>query len=279
MTLRKTRLLKRISLSGNMSYIEEIFSLKNKTAVVTGGLGVLGMEYVKALARAGAKVVVFDIKKISLNHELQNFTKQYPLKFLKVDITKRREVEVALNEIVKIWGTPSVLINNAALDFPPAKKKVMFEDYALDDWNAVLAVNLTGMLICCQVIGGAMAKNSGGSIINISSTYGLVSPDQRIYKNFIKPISYSVTKSGVLNLTRYLATYWGNKRVRVNSLSPGGVFNNQDKEFIKKYNYRAPLGRMARRDEYNGAILFLASDVSSYMTGANLVVDGGWTAW
>lgn len=262
------------------NYFEEIFNLKNKVAVVTGGLGILGTEYAKALAKVGVKVAVFDLNKPPVEHELMNYSKRCPIKFYKVDITKRREVEKALLEIKKNWGIPSILINNAALDFPPDKnKKELLEDYSIEKWNSVFRVNLTGMLICCQVIGGAMAKKRCGSIVNISSIYGILSPDQRIYKNFIKPVSYSVTKSGVLNLTRYLATYWATKNVRVNTLSPGGVFNNQANDFVKKFSSRVPMERMAKKSEYNGAILFLVSDASSYMTGANLVVDGGWTAW
>lgn len=262
------------------NYLNKIFNLKNKIAVITGGAGILGTEYAMALAMTGARVAVLDIKKMHTKHELLKLSKKYPIKFFMVDITRKQGVKTVLAEIQKLWGTPSILINNAAIDFPPdANKKELFENYSIEKWNSTLAVNLTGALICCQVFGGAMAKNGGGSIINISSTYGVVSPDQRIYKNFIKPVSYSVTKSGILNLTRYLATYWGAKNVRVNTLTPGGVFNNQTKEFVKKYSSKTPLGRMARKDEYNGVILFLASDASAYMTGANLIVDGGWTAW
>lgn len=262
-----------------MTEINKSFNLKDRVAVITGGLGILGTEYVKTLVTAGAKVAVFDLQELDSSHELAGFTNKYPMKFFKVDITNKSEIEKATQEIIEEWGTPSILINNAALDFPPGNQIENFEDYPVEKWNSVLAVNLTGMMICCQVIGAKMAENNSGSIINISSIYGLVSPDQRVYDNFVKPISYSVTKSGVLNLTRYLATYWADKNVRVNTLSPGGVFNNQDSKFVENYNKKVPLARMANKDEYNGAILFLASDASSYMTGANLVIDGGWTAW
>lgn len=262
-----------------MNYLDKIYHLNGKVAVVTGGLGNLGTEYTKALVSSGVKVAIFDKLEPRAGHELLKFGTRSMLKFFRVDITRRDKVEEALKKIKRTWGVPSILVNNAALDFPPGKKKVAFEDYPAKEWNKVMAVNLTGMLICCQVIGGAMAKAKGGSIINISSTYGLLSPDQRIYKNFVKPISYSVTKSGVLNLTRYLATYWAKRKVRVNTLTLGGVFNNQAKDFVRKYSERTPMGRMARKDEYNGAVLFLASDASSYMTGSNLIIDGGWTAW
>jgi len=260
--------------------LEKKFNLRNRVAVVTGGLGMLGTEYVKALTEVGAKVAVLDIKKPDKNHELADLKFRQKVKFYQTDITDREKIKKVLQSIKKSWTVPAVLINNAACDFiPGVSKGESFEDYPLKQWEAVLAVNLTGMLICCQIFGQAMAEKKRGSIINISSTYGLVSPDQRIYTNFIKPVSYSVTKSGVLNLTRYLATYWAEKNVRVNTLTPGGVFNSQNPDFVKKYSYKTPLGRMARKDEYNGAILFLASDASSYMTGANLVIDGGWTAW
>lgn len=247
-------------------------SLKGKVAIITGGNGNLGREYSKALKAAGAKVAVLDLKNSPPNPNAR---------FYKTDITKKKEVEATLAKIEKDLGIPEILINNAALDFPPnlSGEKETFENYPLEKWNAVLDVNLTGAFICAQVFGSRMAKNGGGSIINISSIYGLVSPDQRIYKNFVKPVSYTVTKAGILGLTKYLATYWADKGVRVNSFTLGGVFNNQDKDFVVKYSQRTPLGRMAKKDEYNEAILFLASDTSSYMTGANLVIDGGWTAW
>ncbi|KKS69562.1 MAG: Oxidoreductase, short chain dehydrogenase/reductase family protein [Parcubacteria group bacterium GW2011_GWA1_42_7] len=259
--------------------IEKIFNLKNKIAVITGGLGILGTVYAQTLAEAGAKVAVFDVIEPLNDHKLKKLSKKFPIKFFKVDIARRPQVENALKEIKKSWGTPNILINNAAIDFPPDKVGEKPEDYPIDKWNKMIEVNLTGMLICCQVLGAEMAKNKGGSIVNISSHYGIVSPDQRIYTNFFKPVSYSVTKSGVLNLTRYFATYWGDKNVRVNTFTPGGVFNNQNEDFIKKYSDRVPLGRMANREEYRGVILFLASDASSYMTGSNLIIDGGWTAW
>lgn len=266
----------------------KIFNLEDRIAIVTGGNGQLGTEYVKTLAEAGAKVAVFDLG-TKLNPELGALQKKYQVKFFPADITKKELIEKAVTALAKEWGVPDILINNAALDAPPgsrAEAHRSFENYPLENWQSVLDVNLTGMFLCCQVIGGRMAEKGRGSIINISSTYGNVSPNQSIYAYqekkgtpFVKPISYSATKSAVLNLTRYLATYWAKKGVRVNTLSPGGVFNNQDVEFVKNYSALTPMGRMARPGEYNGAILFLASNASSYMTGANLVIDGGWTAW
>jgi NAD(P)-dependent dehydrogenase (short-subunit alcohol dehydrogenase family) len=268
-----------------MSYLDQLFSLKDKVAIVTGGNGQLGSQYVMALAQAGAKVAVFDLKD-GLNEPLKKMSEELTITYFKVDITQADQLKMALLEVEKKLGAPEILINNAALDNPPAttsQDTASFEGYPLNLWEQVIKVNLTGVFLCCQVIGGRMAEKGKGSVINICSTYGLVSPDQRIYQDlpqkFVKPVSYSATKSALLNLTRYLATYWAAKGVRVNTLTPGGVFNNQNEKFVQAYSFRTPLGRMAKTDEYNGAIIFLASDASSYMTGANLIIDGGWTAW
>lgn len=269
-------------------FLEKLFNLKNRIAVVTGGNGNLGAEYAEALMGAGAQVAVFDLGE-KLNARLAKSARYGPIKFFPVDITDKLQIKAGLRKLEKVWGVPDILVNNAALDAPPGahpEENRSFENYSLTSWQKTLDVNLTGMFLCSQIIGSRMARRGRGSIINISSIYGLVSPNQSIYsyraklgKPFIKPISYSVTKSGVLNLTRYLATYWAKKGVRVNTLSPGGIFNKQDKEFVASYAKLAPMGRMAKKSEMNGAILFLASDASSYMTGANLIIDGGWTAW
>lgn len=275
--------------NSNINMLEKLFNIRGRVAVITGGNGKLGTEYAKTLAQADAKVAIFDIAE-KLNPELAVFSKRHPIRLFKVDIAKKDEVAKALKIIENLWEAPSILINNAALDSPPGanpNENKSFESYSIKSWQSVLDVNLTGMFVCCQVIGGRMANKKRGSIINISSTYGVVSPNQNIYRYhkkkhgvpFVKPVSYSVTKSGVLNLTRYLATHWAKKGVRVNTLTPGGVFNNQDTEFLKNYTELVPMGRMADKSDYNAAILFLASDASSYMTGANLVMDGGWTAW
>ncbi|MHA1313172.1 MAG: SDR family oxidoreductase [Candidatus Helarchaeota archaeon] len=267
----------------------KLFDLTGKIAIVTGGLGQLGTQYTKILLEAGAKVAVFDIKIDKLNSFYLSNKDNPNLEIIKVDITKKKSIKDGTKNVIEKFGVPSILINNAALDTPPgnpAAENGPFEEYPESFLDKTYAVNLKGMIFCCQVIGKIMAENQHGSIINISSIYGYISPDQRIYEylekdgnKFFKPISYSVTKAAVLNLTRYLATYWAGKKVRVNSLTLGGVFNNQDEEFLKGYCQRVPLGRMANEDEYNGAILFLASDASSYMTGSNLIIDGGFTAW
>lgn len=267
------------------NYLKELFGLSHKVAIVTGAGGQLGGEYVRALLKAGACVAAFD-KWLENPKGLLGEIKSPKLILVKVDITKKNSVKEGLDIVSKHLGNPNVLINNAALDAPPNASELdigSFETYPEESWQSMMDVNLKGMFLCCQVIGGYMAKTGGGSIINISSIYGLLSPDQRIYEYkkgpFYKPVAYSVSKSGVLNLTRYLATYWAKENVRVNTLTLGGVFNNQDQVFLKNYSNKVPLGRMARQSEYNGAILFLASEASSYMTGSNLIIDGGYICW
>jgi NAD(P)-dependent dehydrogenase (short-subunit alcohol dehydrogenase family) len=196
----------------------------------------------------------------------------------------------AAEEIKKSIGVPNILVNNAALDSPPnapASENGPFEDYPIESIQKSFDVNVLGTVICCQVFGKHMTSlTTGGSIINIASIYGMLSPVQDIYEykrksgvNWFKPVAYSITKSAILNFTRYLATYWAKKNVRVNTVSPSGIFNNQDPEFLAEYTKRIPIGRMAKPEEISEAVLFLASDGASYVTGSNMVVDGGWTAW
>lgn len=268
----------------------DIFSVQNRVVVVTGGLGQLGRQFTQALAERGAKVAVLDL---GAEERQAAAGASEPggdnLLFVSVDVTDRRSIEAGLAKVEAVWGPPHALINNAALDSPPgapAEENGPFESYPESSWDKVMEVNVKGVVMCCQVVGGRMAEAGRGSILNIASIYGLVSPDQRIYEYrqaggapFFKPIAYSASKSALLNLTRYLATYWAPKNVRVNTLTFAGVFNHQDEKFLEGYCARVPLGRMAREDEYNGAVLFLVSDASSYMTGSNMVLDGGWTAW
>jgi NAD(P)-dependent dehydrogenase (short-subunit alcohol dehydrogenase family) len=217
-------------------------------------------------------------------------SRDYPGRFLfsAADVTDKPSLQQALAEVEQQFGTPTVLINNAAIDSPPSappEENGPFEEYPDGSWDKVMDVNLKGVYHCCQVFGGAMAIEGKGSIINVASIYGVVSPDQSLYEyrrqrgeTFFKPVAYAVSKSGILNLTRYLAVYWAKKNVRVNTLTIAGVFNNQEQAFLDSYCRRIPVGHMANPDDYNGAVLFLASPASRYMTGANLVVDGGWTA-
>jgi NAD(P)-dependent dehydrogenase (short-subunit alcohol dehydrogenase family) len=251
---------------------DELFDLSGRVAVVTGGLGQLGSVYVDGLTERGMKVAAFDIAADD-----------------PVDVTDRASVEAATAEVVATWGVPHVLVNNAALDSPPdapSEEVGPFETYPEDAFDRVMDVNVKGTLLCCQVIGAAMAREGRGSIVNVSSIYGLLSPQQDVYEyrrregeSFTKPVAYSVSKSAILNLTRYLATYWAKAGVRVNTLTLAGVFDDQPAGFLEAYTARVPLGRMADAREALGAVVFLASDASSYVTGANLVVDGGWSAW
>lgn len=269
--------------------MSDLFSVKGKTAIITGGMGQLGSQYTRVLLENGAKVAIFDVKINKKNAYLASQSRNTLLKLYKTDITKKQFLKSSLAKVIHDLGQPTILINNAALDVPPGSNgnnSGAFEDYPQTCWDKTCAVNLKGAFLSCQVIGSFMSKNNGGSIINISSIYGNVAPDQRMYayrakkgKPFFKPVSYAVTKAGIINLSRYLATYWAEKNVRVNTLTLGGVFNHQDEEFLKEYSRRVPLARMAREDEYNAAIIFLASDASSYMTGSNMVIDGGFTAW
>ena len=273
------------------------FNLTGKVAVITGGPGLLGKEFCRTLAEAGAAVVVADINAEGVNAVTKTLIeKGYHALGVATDVTQPESVYTLLQETLSAFGRLDILVNSAALDpkFDPealaemAKRGTVsgaFEDYPLESWKAALDVNLTGMFLCCQAaVAPMLAQGKKGSIINICSTYGLVAPDQRIYQRegkqtSFKPVYYSVTKAGVLGLTRYLSAYYAGTDIRVNALTPGGVYNNHDEVFLKAYAARTVMGRMANKDEMNGALLFLASDASSYMTGSNLVVDGGWTVW
>ena len=269
---------------------DALFDVAGKVVVITGALGQLGTTFGRALLERGAIVVALDLD-VAAAKVAACFGADAGDRLIAVaaDVTSRPSLEAALESIRARAGVPHVLVNNAALDSPPGappEETGPFETYPLDSWTKVLDVNLTGVFLACQVFGGAMAAAGRGSIVNISSIYGLVSPNQTIYEYrrqdgapFFKPVAYSASKSGLLNLTRYLATYWAGAGVRVNAVTFAGVFNRQDPRFLERYTALIPIGRMARAEEYVGPIVFLASDAASYMTGANLVVDGGWTAW
>ncbi|OGP61649.1 MAG: short-chain dehydrogenase [Deltaproteobacteria bacterium RBG_13_47_9] len=271
--------------------MDRLFDLTGKVAVVTGGMGQLGLHYSISMAERGAKVVVLDIvdkPKLKLA-SFDKLKQDGKIRCMIADITRKSELESVAETIEREWGRAEILINNAALDFPPNAPKSEvgpFEEYPETSFDQVMTVNVKGTVLCCQVFGGHMAVTGGGSIINISSIYGILSPCQDIYEFkrrkgevYFKPVAYSVSKSAIINLTRYLATYWAKKHVRVNTLTLAGVFNNQDREFIEAYCARIPIGRMADPGDYIGPVVFLASDASRYITGANLVVDGGWSAW
>jgi len=271
----------------------QLFDLTGRVVVITGGVGLLGQRHGEAVAGAGGIPVLADTRTDQLNTEGAEFTDRFGhlAAVIGVDVTDPRSVEALLEDVLKRYGRVDVLINNAANN-PKVEPEsdVEFsrlESMTLEQWRADLAVGLTGAFLCSRVIGGEMARRRRGVIVNVASDLALIAPDQRLYRKPglpdelqpVKPVTYSVVKSGLLGLTRYLATYWATAGVRVNAISPGGVYTDQPDEFVERLSNLIPLGRMARIDEYEGAILFLCSDASSYMTGANLVVDGGRTSW
>jgi NAD(P)-dependent dehydrogenase (short-subunit alcohol dehydrogenase family) len=265
-----------------------LFSLVGKTAVVTGGTGLLGREHCRALAGAGANVVVADVDGAACAEFADELGTDHL--GMRLDVTDPASVRALSLSVLQVAGGIDVLVNNAAIndkfESPAASLEgSRFENYSLENWRRSLDVNVTGVFLCSQIIGTAMAEAGQGSIINIASTYALVAPDQSLYRDgegrqrFYKTAAYPTTKGAVLAFTRFLAAYWGAAGVRVNALSPGGVENGQDDFFIEQYAKRTPLGRMAAPTDYAGALVFLASDASAYVTGSNLVADGGFTIW
>jgi NAD(P)-dependent dehydrogenase (short-subunit alcohol dehydrogenase family) len=276
-----------------MTIIFDKFRLNDRVAIVTGGAGLLGKEFCRTLAEAGAAVVIADLDYRSASGVAETLNKSnYPSLGMALDVTNQESIHQMLANTLKTFGRLDILVNSAALDpkfYAVALAKGgdigRFEDYPLDKWNDALNVNLTGMFLVTQAcVQPMLEQGKKGSIINICSTYGLNGPDQRIYRKqgraqTFKPVYYTVTKAGVLGFTKYLAAYYMGTELRVNALSPGGIYNNHDETFVTNYSAKTILGRMAHLDEMNGALLFLASDASSYMTGGNVIVDGGWTAW
>ena len=270
-----------------------IFELTGKVAVITGGAGLLGEQHARAIAAVGGTPVLLDIdedrlhsKSAALNRDFDCHTSGFV-----ADITKRHEVERVSNEVLARYGRIDILINNAAnnpkMESTSTVDFSRFENFPYEQWNQDLSVGIGGAFVCSQVLGNEMAERGSGVILNIASDLALIAPDQRIYRTPntpehlqpVKPVTYSVVKSALIGLTRYLATYWAGQGVRVNAICPGGVENGQPEEFVAKLTNLIPLGRMARPHEYQGAIVFLCSDASSYMTGAILVMDGGRTCW
>jgi NAD(P)-dependent dehydrogenase (short-subunit alcohol dehydrogenase family) len=255
--------------------------LDGKVVVLTGAAGILGRHAVEKFLACGARVCALDVSETALEKLGPSHAQ---LLKLAVNVAERASLERSRATLDAHWGTADVLLNNAAAKsenfFAP------FEDFPLEDWNEVMAVNLTGAMLGCQVFGAPMAARGRGAIVNTLSIYGIVAPDQRIYEGSLyegRPINtpaiYSASKAGLWGLTQYLATYWGPKGVRVNAVTPGGVFSGQNETFVKNYSHRVPLGRMAEPTEIVSAMAFLASDAAAYVNGHNLVVDGGWTAW
>lgn len=275
-----------------MKFISEIFDLTGKTAVVTGAAGLLGRKFAEALAMAGAKVAMVDLAIDRLEEASKPLFEQFDgqIILLPCDITKEEQTTEVINKLAEDHGV-DILVNSAAIDpkFDMGSVKDgetvgAFTSYSLENWKRSMDVNLTGTFIMTKAVCRHFEEKQSGVVINISSTYGISGPDQRIYESkdrgfqFFKPVDYSVTKAGMIGFTKALAAYYQGKDIRVNALSPGGTQNNNSKEFIENYSYRTILGRMAVPEDYVGAIIFLCSDASAYMTGSNLVVDGGWTA-
>lgn len=277
-----------------MSKADTLFGLSGQIVVVTGGYGLIGATLCKGLAELGAKVAVIEPAP-SAERTRAAFGGADTIAVFGADVTKRGTLDAALAEIQKRWGAPTGLVANAALDSPPgapAEENGPFETYPEASWDKVMDVNVKGVFFCAQVFGAAMAEAGRGSIVNVASIYGTVSPDQSLYEyrrqqgeTFYKPVAYSASKSALYNLTRYLAAYWGPKNVRANTVTFAGVFNNQDPRFLEAYAKKIPLRRgrpelanMAEAGDYLGAVAFLLSPASGYMTGADLCVDGGFMA-
>jgi NAD(P)-dependent dehydrogenase (short-subunit alcohol dehydrogenase family) len=269
------------------------YDLSKKNAIITGSCGLLGIEHSIALLELGAKVVMTDIDPAAYEKICNRFEGyKGSVSFYEMDITSAESI-IAVRDDLRQKGTEiDILINNAAIN-PKFDSQFKLnisrvENYDLDLWNKELAVGLTGPLLCSKYFGQKMAENSkGGVILNIASDLSVISPDNRLYKKndlvdnqqFVKPISYSVIKHGLIGMTKYISTYWASKNIRCNALSPGGVFTDHDDEFVKRISQLIPMGRMAERDEYRAAVQFLCSDASSYMNGQNIIMDGGRSVW
>ena len=264
----------------------ENLNVRDKKIIITGAAGILGTVYTEGFSQQGADVAIVDLDDKLCQKKAREIGKKYSTRPLGIgcDITHKEAVEAMVQKVISAYGRIDVLVNNAATKsenfFAP------FEKFPLADWESVMGVNVNGMFLCCQAVAGEMEKRKAGSIINISSIYGIVAPDQRIYegslyegKGINTPLIYSASKGAVVSLTRYLATYLAPYNIRVNAVTPGGVFSGQNETFVKRYGERCPLGRMARPEEIFSAVYFLASDASSYVTGHNLIVDGGWSVW
>ncbi len=276
-----------------MPALNGLFDLKDRIAIITGGCGLLGTKHAEIIAEAGGTPVLIDLAVTNPAARAEAISQQFGVPGLGLagDITNVAQVEGMRDQILARFHHIDILINNAAnnpkMEIREGRNFSRLEDFPLDVWDADLRVGLTGAFLCSRIFGSEMARLGKGVIVNVASDLAVIGPDQRLYRQPgtpdnlqpVKPVTYSVVKSGLIGLTRYLATYWHESGVRANAISPGGVHNNQPEEFVERLSRLIPLGRMAHVDEYKGAILFLCSDASSYMTGTNLVVDGGRSCW
>jgi len=273
--------------------LEELFRLDNKIIVITGATGLLGRKHAEAIACYGGTPILLDLSQKAVNTFANELNEKYKVRAIgfAIDITDEKAIENNVKQLIEKFGKIDGLVNNAANN-PKVEdsKEVNFsrlENFPLNIWIDDIAVGLTGSFLCAKHYGFAISQNpNGGSIVNISSDLGLIAPDQRLYqkegakeKQNVKPVTYSVVKTGLIGLTRYLATYWADKNVRCNAMCPGGVENGQTEEFLKEISARIPMGRMAKVDEYQGTLIWMLSDSSSYLNGAILPIDGGRTAW
>ncbi|MBH65581.1 MAG: oxidoreductase [Chloroflexi bacterium] len=268
------------------------FSLEGKSAIITGGAGLLGIEHARALLEIGAQICIADLSKSKIEEALLKLGKNQPRLYgVELDVTCENSITQALDWAESEFGGVDILINNASLN-PKVTGNGLdaaarVEDFTVEQWNKEIEVGLTGAFLCSKHFGKMMSEKDGGVILNIASDLSVISPDQRIYREIdvpegaqkVKPVTYSVIKTGLIGLTRYFSTYWASKGVRVNALSPGGVFDDQDESFVKRLTSLIPAERMAKKEEYRGAIQFLCSDASAYMNGQNIVIDGGRTVW
>lgn len=278
-----------------MQSIFDKFCIKEKVCIITGGAGLLGRQHAVAVIEGGGIAVLLDIsQKALLNAKdyLKGIFPEAEIDKYKADITNEEELVIVREDLLKRRGHVDILINNAANNpkMEEASKNlgnIRFDNFPINIWNDDIAVGLTGAFLCAKVFGKAMEDGGRGVVLNISSDLGIIAPDQRIYRKegifeadqTIKPVTYSVIKHGLIGLTKYLATYWADKNIRVNAVCPAGVENGQNEEFIKKLTNLVPMGRMANVDEYQCTVLYMISDASSYMTGSTVIIDGGRTCW